>query len=305
MSPTKTVLVPFTEESQLHSPLHQQKVKGREIVITEDLRLYLVWIYNRVFIKPLPRYLLSYIFWSEHISNEKSLLQGSTQEEQETCSTIRILALGFLRTYYHLIQHESDFEIARNETRLLPPDVTWTEFCAFSKRFPDISDNAVLERYYYGELRLTRLNLYTRFIIRKFHYERVHGQYSAFFARFYGPLLFIFGILSIVLSAMQVELGIETLTNTHQQTFWYTSQQFVIVTLVCIALLILGLSLKRRGILLYIIEYERNSLKIIGYHPPLSVTLRDLISHLKTLSHLDEKPFLHSVQILYLLVLLD
>ena len=57
--------------------------------------------------------------------------------------------------------------------------------------------------------------------------------------------------------------------------------------------------------LLYIIENERNSLKIIGCYPPLSVTSRDLISHLKTLSHLDEKPFLHSVQILYLLVLLD
>ena len=58
-------------------------------------------------------------------------------------------------------------------------------------------------------------------------------------------------------------------------------------------------------ILLYIIENERNSLKIIGCHPPPSVTSRDLISHLKTLSHLDEKPFLHSVQILHPSVLLD
>ena len=29
-------------------PLHQQKVKGREIVITEDPRLQLVWIYDRI-----------------------------------------------------------------------------------------------------------------------------------------------------------------------------------------------------------------------------------------------------------------
>ena len=127
---------------------------------------------------------------------------------------IRMSALGFLRTYYYLIQHESDFEIARNETRLLPPDITWTDFCAFSKDFVDISDDTVSERYHYGELRQTRLNLYAKLIIGKFHYERVHGQYGAFFARFYGPLLFIFGILSIILSAMQVELGLEMLTNT-------------------------------------------------------------------------------------------
>lgn len=300
MSPTRTLLVPFTEESQLHrdptisqpscpptlsghprvplqdaprlrtflyqelwavdlermaphlwimstqsssniSPLHQQKVKGREIIVTEDPRLHLVWIYDRVFIKPLPRYLLSYTFWLEHMSNEKSLLWGSTQEEQETCSMIWMSALGFLRTYYYLIQHESDFEIARNETRLLPPDVTWTEFCAFSKGFLDISDDAVSERYHYGEIRLTRLNLYAKLIIGKFHYERIHGQYSAFFARFYGPLLFIFGILAIILSAMQVELGVETLTHAQWQPFWYACRWFVIIALACMAFLVLGL----------------------------------------------------------------
>ena len=106
-----------TQSSSNVSPLHQQKVKGREIIVTEDPRLHLVWIYDRVFIKPLPRYLLSYTFWSEHMSNEKSTLWGSNEEEQETCTRIRISALGFLRTYYHLIQHESDFEIARHETR--------------------------------------------------------------------------------------------------------------------------------------------------------------------------------------------
>ena len=150
-------------------------------------------------------------------------------------------ALGFLRTYYYLIQHESDFEIARNETRLLPSDINWTEFCAFSKDFLDISDDNVSKRYHYGELRLTRLNLYAKLITRKFQYERVHGQYGAFFARFYGPLLFIFSILSIILSAMQVELGVETLTNAQWQSFWYTCRWFVIVALASMVLLVLAL----------------------------------------------------------------
>lgn len=230
-----------TQSSSNVSPLHQQKVKGRKIIVTEDPRLHLVWIYDRVFIKPLPRYLLSYTFWSEHMSNEKSTLWGSNEKEQKTCTMIRMSALGFLRTYYYLIQHESDFEIARNETRLLPSDITWTEFCAFSKDFLNISDDDVSERYHYGELRLTRLNLYAKLIIGKFQYERVHGRYGAFFAGFYGPLLFIFGILSIILSAMQVELGVEALTNAQWQSFWYVCRWFVIVALASMVLLVLAL----------------------------------------------------------------
>ena len=48
-----------TPSSSNVSPLHQQRVKGQRIIVTEDPRLHLVWIYDRVFIKPLPRYLLS------------------------------------------------------------------------------------------------------------------------------------------------------------------------------------------------------------------------------------------------------
>ena len=124
-----------TQSSSNVSPPHQQKVKGRKIIVTEDPRLHLIWIYDRVFIKPLPRYLLSYTFWLEHMSNEKSTLRGSNEEEQKTCTMIRMSALGFLRIYYYLIQHESDFEIACNEIRILPSDITWTEFCAFSQDF--------------------------------------------------------------------------------------------------------------------------------------------------------------------------
>ena len=232
-----------TQSSSNISSLHHQKVKGRVVVPTEDPRLHLVWIYDRVFIKPIPRYLLSHKFWSEYLMNEKSHLRGSTQEEQDICAMIRISALGFLRTYYYLIQHDSDFEIARNEARLLPPDITWNEFCAFSKDILDISDDAVSERYHYGELRLTRLNLYAKFILGKFQYERIHGQYGTFFARFYGPLLFIFGILSIILSAMQVELNVETLTNAQWHPFWNTCRWFVVLTLIGIGCLTLGLML--------------------------------------------------------------
>lgn len=66
-----------TQSSSDVSSLHQQKVKWRKIIVTEDPRLHLIWKYDRMFIRPLPRYLLSYTFWSEHMSNEKSTIWGS------------------------------------------------------------------------------------------------------------------------------------------------------------------------------------------------------------------------------------
>lgn len=228
-----------TQSSANISPLHQQKVKGRAIVVTEDPRLHLVWIYDRVFIKPLPSYLLSYQFWKQYILPEKFPIHGRDEDERRDCSQIRKSALGFLRTYYYLIQYESDFDIACNkDTRLLPLGISWVEFCNFSSTFQDIENDLVSERYHYGELRLTRLNLYAKIWLGKFYYERVHGQYGTFFARFYGPLLFMFGILSIILSAMQVELSAETLmTNLRWQSFWFACRWFAVIILACMTLL--------------------------------------------------------------------
>ena len=50
--------------SSLHiRPLHKQGIMGRRIFVTEEPRLHLVWIDDRIFIKPLPIYLLSAAFW--------------------------------------------------------------------------------------------------------------------------------------------------------------------------------------------------------------------------------------------------
>ena len=123
------------------SPLHRQRIKGRDIIITEDHRLHLVWYYNRIYIKPLPKYLLSHTFWERYLLSPTSPL--GTQRE-----TTRRAALGYLRTYYHLIKHESDFRIATSrDLCLLPEDVLWLQYCNFSSTFDLIQDREVAERY--------------------------------------------------------------------------------------------------------------------------------------------------------------
>ena len=196
-----------TQSSANISPLHHQRVKGREVIITEDPRLHLVWIYDRIFIKPLPQYLLSYAFWRVYLVDKNSPLQGDREVVMRS-------ALGYLRTYYYLVQHESDFVLAQDAPlRLIAPDITWTQFSHFINQLSAVSDFTVSPRYSYGKLRLTRLNFYIKLFQRKIHFQQVHRQYGAYFSQFYRPLLFMFSILSLILNAMQVELAAEQLND--------------------------------------------------------------------------------------------
>jgi hypothetical protein len=220
-----------TQSSANIEPLHKQNVKGREIIITEQPKLHLVWYYDRVFIKPLPAYLLSYAFWSVFLLSPDSPL-GAQREE------IRRAALGYLRTYAYLIRHESDFFIAqREELRLVPEGVTWEQFCAFAEHLEEVSDENVSQRYSYGELRLSRLNFYIKIFLRKWRFMRVHSQYGEYFARFYGPLLFAFGVLSIMLNAMQVEMVVEQLGSSQWQAFRDASRGFSVYCLILVVLI--------------------------------------------------------------------
>ncbi|KAF4971005.1 hypothetical protein FSARC_2108 [Fusarium sarcochroum] len=196
------------QNSKSISPLHRQLVKRRSIVVTEDPKLHLVWIYDRVFIKPLPRFIGSYDFWKNHICN------NTTSEE----ARVRQNALGYLRTYYYLIQHESDLRIAKDPSLcLVPEDITWEQFCKFTSSLNTIADTDVSLRYTYGEIRLTRLNLYAPLLLHKSHFQRGEYQYGQYFARFYGPILFSIGVVSVTLSGLQVVASVETGGGTNWQ----------------------------------------------------------------------------------------
>lgn len=182
------------------SPLHRQAVKGRNIVVSQDPKLHLVWIQDRIFIKPLPKYLTSHAFWKQYLS----------PDEDPRRDRIRKAALGFLRTWFYLIQSEYDFDLAQHISRcLIPAGFTWETFCDFSTDFPEISDKDVSERYAYGEIRLTRLNLYAPLILGKSKFHRVEHQYGAYFAHFYGPILFIIAMVSTILSGLQVAIAVQ------------------------------------------------------------------------------------------------
>ncbi|OCL09944.1 hypothetical protein AOQ84DRAFT_397119 [Glonium stellatum] len=191
------------QDSSHISSLTHQIVRGRSIIVTEKPELHLVWIYDRVFIKPIPKYLLSHAFWEFYLTREDSPVPVPLRQD------IIKAALGFLRSYAYLIRHKSDFVLATDDKhRLLPKNISSSDFIKFITAFEDIKDEDVCPRYRFGELRLTRLNFWSKIFLRRFAYQKVHGQYGAYFAGFCGPLLFIFGIFSVLLSAMQVVLAV-------------------------------------------------------------------------------------------------
>lgn len=192
------------QDSTNISPLHRQFVKQRRVVAAEDPKLHLVWIHDRIFVKPLPRYLTSYAFWRNHLARDMDV---ATQAQS---TRVRRSALGFLRTYFHLIQSEYDFHTAQDSAlRLVPADITWEQFCSFSSYFASVADEDVSQRYGYGEIRLTRLNFYAPLLLGKSHFQRVEYQYSTYFANFYAPVLFSIGFISVVLSGLQLAVSVD------------------------------------------------------------------------------------------------
>jgi hypothetical protein len=211
------------------SPLHHQVIKGRRILLTERADLHLVWTHDRIFIKPLPRCLLSYSFWTAHLhprpagatttktrSGERAVAAAAAiaptsvgPQSVDHLARLRLEAQGFLRTYARLITHESDFDLAL-KLRLLPPDcaVDWPAWCHFIQGFGLLRDGHVAPRYHYGEIRLARLNFANRVLLRGTYFDACHS-YGTFFAGFAAPYLLIYGAVAVVLAALQNAVQID------------------------------------------------------------------------------------------------
>ncbi|KAH6854692.1 hypothetical protein B0I37DRAFT_37632 [Chaetomium sp. MPI-CAGE-AT-0009] len=178
-------------------PLHHQRSHAREIKVSENPGLHLVWYYELIFIKPIPAYFYSQAFWV-YLENADKGLYGA--------------CLGFVRSYYMLIQYELDFHEAC-QLRLIPPKgdgvmPTYEEWCEFIEPFARVGDAHVNRRYHYGELRLTRINraaVLFKFSLAYFH---IYPQWGSFLEHTLAPIITVFAVCSVVLNSMQVSLAV-------------------------------------------------------------------------------------------------
>lgn len=226
-----------TPRSSHISPLHHQAARGRkDIIVVENPHLHLVWVYDRIFIKPIPRYLLSHAFWRYLGLRHPELYRA---------------AAGFIRSYSYLIRYESDFRLAQSDTLcLIPTDdgdgkpITYERFALFIASFAQLSDADVSARYEFGELRLTRLNILTRLLLRKLTFHHIDAQWSSYLGHFITPLLSVFFIITLPLSAMQVALTVQSLENPpgSWDAFAQMARWFSISTLVVVAMSVVFLA---------------------------------------------------------------
>ncbi|KAI9660554.1 MAG: hypothetical protein M1821_009906 [Bathelium mastoideum] len=220
-------------------PLHYQLLLSRDIFLTEQMDMHLVWTTGRIFLKPIPRFLLEPRFWSAYLTspgpcscfredidpksvaiNTQDITARAADAKQDSKSVgrynegLRACALGFLFSYAALITHESDFVIAQKE-RLLPKEVKWTAWITLVKQLdPENIYDKIDERFKYGELRLGRLNIiyrFTRYPLLLGSYMTHWHQYRTFLQDSFTWLVSITVYFAIVLTAMQVGLALDEL----------------------------------------------------------------------------------------------
>ena len=194
------------KDSKAVDPLNGQRVKGWEIVPTEDPNLHLIRQRNKIHIKPVPICFLNHEFWKIYLA------PSQTSVAPDNCFSDRPAAMGFMRSYSHLIQHRLDFILAQ-EDHLLPSELEWIEWSTFITHFCRIDDSQVASRYHYGQLRLSRLNWAVRIFQPRnapsaWFYKIPYWSTALYLENVIGPLIFAFASLSVVLSSMQVVLSV-------------------------------------------------------------------------------------------------
>jgi hypothetical protein len=196
-------LLPFMRYIFVQTPsynhimaLHHQKAHARKVIVDEAPGLHLVWYYEFIFVKPVPAYFYSRAFWV--------YIENANEKIYRAC-------LGFMRSYYWLIQYEIDY-IEACEKYLIPKKAngefpTYEEWCEFIEPFGQVGDHYVNRRFHYGELRLTRINRAAFFFKGKLAYFHIYPQWGSFLAHILAPIITVFAVCSVVLNSMQVSLA--------------------------------------------------------------------------------------------------
>lgn len=218
-----------------------QIVLSREVVVVENMDLHLVWKAKRIFIKPLPKYLLEEEFWKQHLiqCSQDDAKVGAQRERVAQC------AKGLLLSYCALVSYESDFNLART-LGLLPDAIQWEEWRTWvAQVIASCPYESVNRRFWYGELRLGRLNTIYRW--RKGHLLRGYSTvgsssfYSEFLSQYFGSLAVALGYIVVVLTAMQVGLATNRLqpSTAFQGASWVFTVISILAPLAAAAVLLI------------------------------------------------------------------
>ncbi|KAK7910664.1 hypothetical protein PG985_013145 [Apiospora marii] len=208
-------------------PLHQYRIRELNIVVTEQMDMHLVWESHIIYLKPLPRYLLSPKLWESYLVCGDAChcsTQGQPEHMPDYSRTVnpkrrdcmrlqnRKVALGFVFSYACMITTETDFALAveagvipRRDSEGLPTQ--WRRWREVARQIlKNHSNTSVNPRFLHGELRLNRLNLV--YLFRKWHPYQDHWiNYRAFLRDNIAWVTVATVYMALALTALQVGLG--------------------------------------------------------------------------------------------------
>ncbi len=257
-------------------PLHRQVMLDREIVVSERIDVHLVWGRGRIFIKPLPRYLLNPRFWRTHLVCRCPPAGNCTCQRRR----LRGCALGLLLHHAALITHESDYVIAI-EKHLIPTDITWPRWRRFVAELLSGMDTTgggssgvervyagVAERFVYGELRLNRLNL-IQLVLRSpmsGGFLAMWHSYGSFYRDNAAVIIGGAAWLLLILSAMQV--GLATRRLSEHEAFQAASYGFSVFSILgpmaALAIVLIAFAVAILYNMLRTLEFEAQRARKLG-----------------------------------------
>ena len=218
-------------------PLNYQISVSRQIIVDEKVDMHLVWgPARRIHLKPLPAYLLDSRFWCKHLNESRSTADGQQMPSRNNPwphSELGKSALGFLSSYIALIEHRSDFAIAKQHC-LLPDSLTWAQWSGLVRTLLQnelITPDSINRRYRFGELRLSRLNKI--YVCQKGSflrgYRSKYQTYEELFLAYLTPITAMTVYFALVLTAMQVGLATDKLQ--HSGAFQNASYGFTVFSI--------------------------------------------------------------------------
>ena len=207
-------------------PLHYQLALGRRIVVTENASLHLLWEADRLYLKPLPDWLLNVEIWESVLCRDVDTHESAN---------------GFLLSWLWLVCYRSDLKIA-HEMGFIDASIDWEAWTRFVREVMQRLDYRTLKgvhvRYRRGELRLQRVNFVYRItgLRRKIRVERVlrgynygYHHYASFFADNVNWMAAVAVYAALVLTAMQVGLATDNLKG--DKTFNSASYGFTVFSI--------------------------------------------------------------------------
>ena len=236
--------------------------------------MHLVWTTGRNFLKLIPRFLLEVQFWDDFLSCQ--MQHAGHDCPGVFCSgfKLRQCALGFLFSYAALIRHEIDHRIAL-EKGLLPAEVGWPAWKDLVHELRIDNDYVEVDRrFYYGELRSSRLDQIYKFG-RLALAATITISLSEFVQGNIGWLASATVYIVVILTAMQVGLATESLSG--NGAFQSASYGFAVFSILgpiaAVAIIIFVFCFQFIQNWAATVKYTRRRLRTISRdstHPPLA-----------------------------------